>query len=49
MERCRRFHEACFGFGARSARRNDDVLMLYNAEGFGSPQGCCVEPLARPG
>ena len=35
QERSRRFYETYFGFGAKPARRyDDDVLMLYNADGF---------------
>jgi catechol 2,3-dioxygenase-like lactoylglutathione lyase family enzyme len=35
QERSRRFYETYFGFGAQPARRyDDDVLMLYNDDGF---------------
>jgi catechol 2,3-dioxygenase-like lactoylglutathione lyase family enzyme len=35
QERSRRFYETYFGFGARPSRvYDDDVLMLYNADGF---------------
>jgi catechol 2,3-dioxygenase-like lactoylglutathione lyase family enzyme len=35
QERSRRFYESYLGFDAKPARRfDDDVLMLYNADGF---------------
>ena len=35
QERSRRFYETYFGFDGRPARRyDDDVLMLYNRDGF---------------
>jgi catechol 2,3-dioxygenase-like lactoylglutathione lyase family enzyme len=48
QHRSRRFDEAYFGFGARPARRYDDVLMLYNGDGFALALGPAAEPIARP-
>jgi catechol 2,3-dioxygenase-like lactoylglutathione lyase family enzyme len=49
QERSRRFYETYFGFGARSARRYDDgVLMLYNAAGFALALGPGGERDAGP-
>jgi catechol 2,3-dioxygenase-like lactoylglutathione lyase family enzyme len=49
QERSRRFYETYFGFGARPARRyDDDVLMLYNAEGFSLALGPTDEEIALP-
>jgi catechol 2,3-dioxygenase-like lactoylglutathione lyase family enzyme len=48
-ERSRRFYETYFGFGARPARRyDDDVLMLYNANGFALALARTPEPILRP-
>jgi catechol 2,3-dioxygenase-like lactoylglutathione lyase family enzyme len=48
-ERSRRFYETYFGFGARPARRyEDDVLMLYNANGFALALGPAHEPVVAP-
>jgi catechol 2,3-dioxygenase-like lactoylglutathione lyase family enzyme len=47
--RSRRFYEKYFGFDARPAKRyDDDVLMLYNAEGFALALGPSPEPVIRP-
>jgi catechol 2,3-dioxygenase-like lactoylglutathione lyase family enzyme len=49
QERSRRFYETYFGFGARPARRyDDDVLMLYNANGFALALSRTRGPIARP-
>jgi catechol 2,3-dioxygenase-like lactoylglutathione lyase family enzyme len=49
VERSRRFYETYFGFGARPARRyDDDVLMLYNANGFALALGPTPDPIVRP-
>ena len=49
QERSRRFYETYFGFGARPARRyDDDVLMLYNANGFALALGPSQEAIVRP-
>jgi catechol 2,3-dioxygenase-like lactoylglutathione lyase family enzyme len=49
QERSRRFYETYFGFGARPARRyDDDVLMLYDAEGFSLSLGHADEPIQLP-
>lgn len=49
QERSRRFYETYFGFGARPARRyDDDVLMLYNADGFSLALGPTDEPIRLP-
>ena len=49
QERSRRFYEAYFGFDARPARRyDDDVLMLYNADGFSLALGTTNEAIRLP-
>ncbi len=49
QERSRRFYESYFGFDARPSRRyDDDVLMLYNAEGFSLALGPTDEPIQLP-
>jgi catechol 2,3-dioxygenase-like lactoylglutathione lyase family enzyme len=49
QERSRRFYETYFGFGAAPARGySDDVLMLYNAEGFALALGETAEPIRLP-
>jgi catechol 2,3-dioxygenase-like lactoylglutathione lyase family enzyme len=48
QERSQRFYERYFGFGAGTARRYDDVLMLYNAAGFALALAPTEEPIARP-
>jgi catechol 2,3-dioxygenase-like lactoylglutathione lyase family enzyme len=49
QERSRRFYETYFGFGAQPARRyDDDVLMLYNADGFSLALGTTEEPIRFP-
>src|SRR5918998_4802268 len=49
QERSRRFYETYFGFGARTARRYDDgVLMLYDAKGFALGLGLAEEGIAPP-
>jgi catechol 2,3-dioxygenase-like lactoylglutathione lyase family enzyme len=49
QERSRRFYEAYFGFDARPARRyDDDVLMLYNGEGFSLALGPTDEAITLP-
>ena len=46
QERSRHFYEAYLGFDARPARRyDDDVLMLYNADGFSLALGQADEPI----
>jgi catechol 2,3-dioxygenase-like lactoylglutathione lyase family enzyme len=50
QERSRRFYETHFGFDAKPARRyDDDVLMLYNADGFSLALGPTDEPISLPG
>jgi catechol 2,3-dioxygenase-like lactoylglutathione lyase family enzyme len=49
QERSRHFYEAYLGFDARPARRyDDDVLMLYNADGFSLALGPTDEPIRLP-
>jgi catechol 2,3-dioxygenase-like lactoylglutathione lyase family enzyme len=49
QERSRRFYESYFGFGAKPARRyDDDVLMLYNADGFSLALGPTDETITLP-
>jgi catechol 2,3-dioxygenase-like lactoylglutathione lyase family enzyme len=49
QERSRRFYETYFGFGAHPARRyDDDVRMLYNADGFSLALGPSAEPVPPP-
>ena len=49
QERSRRFYETYFGFDARPARRyDDDVLMLYNRDGFSLALGETDEPIRVP-
>jgi catechol 2,3-dioxygenase-like lactoylglutathione lyase family enzyme len=49
QERSRRFYERYFGFGAYPARRyDDDVLMLYNVEGFSLALGPTDEEIVPP-
>jgi catechol 2,3-dioxygenase-like lactoylglutathione lyase family enzyme len=49
QERSRRFYEAYFGFDARPARRyDDDVLMLYNSDGFSLALGPTDEAIRLP-
>jgi catechol 2,3-dioxygenase-like lactoylglutathione lyase family enzyme len=49
QERSRRFYEAYFGFDARPARRyDDDVLMLYNADGFSLALGPTDDEISLP-
>jgi len=50
QERSRRFYQSYFGFDARPPRRHDDdVLMLYNAEGFSLALGPTEEAIRLPG
>jgi catechol 2,3-dioxygenase-like lactoylglutathione lyase family enzyme len=49
QERSRRFYERYFGFGAYPARRyDDDVLMLYNVEGFSLALGPTDDEIVPP-
>lgn len=49
QERSRRFYETYFGFDAQPPRRyDDDVLMLYNADGFSLALGPVEGPVALP-
>ena len=49
QERSRQFYERYFGFDAQPARRyDDDVLMLYNANGFSLALGPTNEPVRLP-
>ena len=49
QERSRRFYESYLGFDARPARRyDDDVLMLYDADGFSLALGPSAEPIQPP-
>ena len=46
QERSRRFYESYLGFDARPARcYDDDVLMLYNGDGFSLALGPADEPI----
>jgi len=50
QERSRRFYEKYFGFGAQPARRYDDnVLMLYDENGFALALGEAAGPIMLPG
>jgi catechol 2,3-dioxygenase-like lactoylglutathione lyase family enzyme len=49
QNRSRHFYETYFGFDARPARRyDDDVLMLYNANGFAFALGPTHTPIVQP-
>jgi catechol 2,3-dioxygenase-like lactoylglutathione lyase family enzyme len=49
QERSRRFYETYFGFDAKPARRyDDDVLMLYNADGFSLALGPTDKTIRLP-
>ncbi|MBD0329251.1 MAG: VOC family protein [Thermoleophilia bacterium] len=49
QQRSRRFYETYFGFDARPPRRyDDDVLMLYDANGFSLALGPTEEPIRVP-
>jgi catechol 2,3-dioxygenase-like lactoylglutathione lyase family enzyme len=49
QERSRRFYESYLGFDARPARRyDDDVLMLYNGDGFSLALGPTSESIRLP-
>jgi catechol 2,3-dioxygenase-like lactoylglutathione lyase family enzyme len=49
QERSRRFYESYLGFDAEPPRRyDDDVLMLYNADGFSLALGPTDEPISLP-
>jgi len=49
QERSRRFYETYFGFDAKPARLyDDDVLMLYNVDGFSLALGPTDEAIALP-
>lgn len=49
QERSRRFYETYFGFNAKPARRyDDDVLMLYNADGFSLALGPTDDTIRLP-
>jgi catechol 2,3-dioxygenase-like lactoylglutathione lyase family enzyme len=49
QERSRRFYEVYLGFDARPPRRyDDDVLMLYNGDGFSLALGPAREPIRLP-
>ena len=49
QERSRQFYETYFGFDAKPARRyDDDVLMLYNADGFSLALGPTNVPVSLP-
>ena len=49
QERSRRFYESYFGFDARPPRLyDDDVLMLYDADGFSLALGPTDEPIRTP-
>jgi catechol 2,3-dioxygenase-like lactoylglutathione lyase family enzyme len=49
QQRSRRFYESYFGFDAQPARRyDDDVLMLYNADGFSLGLGEVNEEIKLP-
>lgn len=49
QERSRRFYETYFGFDAAPSRRyDDDVLMLYDANGFSLALGPVDGPIELP-
>ncbi len=49
QERSRRFYETYFGFNAKPPRRyDDDVLMLYNADGFSLALGPTEDTIRLP-
>ena len=49
QDRSRRFYESYLGFDARPARRlDDDVLMLYDVDGFSLALGPTDEPIRLP-
>jgi catechol 2,3-dioxygenase-like lactoylglutathione lyase family enzyme len=49
QERSRQFYETYLGFDAQPPRRyDDDVLMLYNADGFSLALGPTDEPIRLP-
>ena len=49
QERSRRFYESYLGFDAQPARHyDDDVLMLYNDDGFSLALGPTAEPIRLP-
>ena len=49
QQRSRSFYETYFGFDAQPARRyDDDVLMLYNRDGFSLALAKTEEPIRLP-
>jgi catechol 2,3-dioxygenase-like lactoylglutathione lyase family enzyme len=49
QDRSRRFYETYLGFDAAPPRRyDDDVLMLYNADGFALALGPTEAPISTP-
>src|SRR6266487_5289005 len=48
QERSRRFYESYLGFDAQPARHYDDVLMLYNDDGFSLALGPTDETIRLP-